>query len=75
MDCLYELLKMFYVNQMAVSNKSSEVQVLVQLLNDTPLSRSVRDFKYFYFFKQWKSFKIEFLLKKDLILISRSKFF
>lgn len=37
---------MFYVTQSAVKNKSSEVQLLVQLMNDTPLLRSVKFFKF-----------------------------
>ncbi|KAI1727325.1 nucleoporins domain-containing protein [Ditylenchus destructor] len=41
MDCLYELLRMFYVTQMSVRSKSSEIQVLGQLLNDSPLSRNL----------------------------------
>uniref|UniRef100_A0A915DWS5 Uncharacterized protein n=1 Tax=Ditylenchus dipsaci TaxID=166011 RepID=A0A915DWS5_9BILA len=41
LDCLNELLRMFYVTPMAVRNKSSEVQLLGQLLNDSPLSKNL----------------------------------
>lgn len=42
-DCLYELLHLFYVTQAGVVSKVSEIQVLAQLLNHTPLYKTVNN--------------------------------
>uniref|UniRef100_A0A914GU12 Uncharacterized protein n=1 Tax=Globodera rostochiensis TaxID=31243 RepID=A0A914GU12_GLORO len=41
LDSLYEPLKTFYATTVVVQNKSTEVQILAQLLSDSPLSRSI----------------------------------
>jgi hypothetical protein len=41
LDSLYEPLKTFYATPATVENKVIEVQILVQLLSDSPLSRTV----------------------------------
>ncbi|KAL3121799.1 hypothetical protein niasHT_002027 [Heterodera trifolii] len=41
LDSLYEPLKTFYATPVVVQNKATEVQILTQLLSDSPLSRSI----------------------------------
>uniref|UniRef100_A0A914M5A3 Uncharacterized protein n=2 Tax=Meloidogyne incognita group TaxID=654580 RepID=A0A914M5A3_MELIC len=41
LDCLYQPLKTFFVTAVTVDNKVFEVQILCQLLSDSPLSRAL----------------------------------
>jgi len=74
LDCLYQPLKTFFVTAVTVDNKIFEVQILCQLLSDSPLSRAVRDLIWIFLNSFYYCFKLLQIIAEGGSQLQENKF-